>query len=567
MKIRTKMILTFLLIIVALCGVSSYSIYSLNIINNQSTVMENVWIPAITYAEEINTMAANYRIKELQHVISTDSGTMDKYEAEANQIQKDIENKIADYGKIMLDNESKTLLKDISNSWAVCKGLHPQIISFSRALKTNEAMGIINGESKAARDALKEEVTKLVDHNAKGAAKASEDGDIEYAIAYKVLLGISIATVIFSIFAAAFILIGTFRPIALLQKKLTELAERGGDLTQRIDISSKDEIGALAASTNAFIGNIRQILIEVNESVDGVNIAGEKVKSYLADLNEYVGDTSAAVQEIAAGSEETAATAQEVNASSHEIQNAIGAIATKASEGSGEAKKIGDRAGTLKNSAVEAKEKADRIYLGTKEKLELALKKTEVVKEINILSDSILQISSQTNLLALNAAIEAARAGEAGKGFAVVADEIRKLAEDSKNTVTEIQKVTGHVVAAVSELAEGSGDIMNFMDTTVRKDYEGLQSTGEQYHNDAEYVNDLISDFSATSEELAASIDAVITAINEVSTTVNEGAAGNQLIAEKAMTIVEKVDMVRHQIEISHENTERLKSAVGKFKV
>lgn len=147
---------------------------------------------------------------------------------------------------------------------------------------------------------------------------------------------------------------------------------------------------------------------------------------------------------------------------------------------------------------------------------EKAIKESNAVEQINVLSDAILEISSQTNLLALNAAIEAARAGEAGRGFSVVAEQIRKLAEESNETVSKIQAVTNTVIFSVENLSSGSSEILDFIDTKVKRDYEGLVSTGEQYNEDSVSMSSLMNDFSSTAEELATSVQNTMKIINEI---------------------------------------------------
>ena len=293
----------------------------------------------------------------------------------------------------------------------------------------------------------------------------------------------------------------------------------------------------------------------------------DNINATVTDLNENIEEVSATTEELAATMEETAASAEEMTATSQEIETAVESIAKKSQEGAVQAGQINKRAADIKQNVQASQKKSNEIFIITKTNLENAIESSKIVDKINILSESIMDITSQTNLLALNAAIEAARAGEAGKGFSVVAEEIRKLAEQSKDTVIEIQNITNKVTESVKDLSENSNKLLTFMDTDVANDYTTMLTVADEYSKDAEFVDNLVSEFSSTSEELLASLSDVLKTIDGVASAASEGAGGTTDIAIRVSEISNKSNSLSEEALKSKENADRLKQEISKFKI
>lgn len=362
------------------------------------------------------------------------------------------------------------------------------------------------------------------------------------------------------------IIISIIRPLKKCISSIGVMEQ--GDFSQAMGtalLKRRDDFGKLAASLESMRNEMSGLIGEVKSQATEITRMVQEIDDNIQALDEEIENVSATTEELAAGMEETAASSEEINAMSHEIESAAKSIATRSQDGATEADDIRDRAVGIKKTTTENDERTKAIHAEINEGLTKALEDIKIVDQIGVLAESIMEITGQTNLLALNASIEAARAGEAGKGFAVVADEIRVLAEQSKAAVVHIQDVTKNVVESVTNLADGAKKLLEFVGTDVVDSFAGFSGMADSYSNDAGSIDALVTDFSASSEQLLASINGVMDAIGEVSKAATEGATGTNDIAEKTGVVVEKAAEIKEKAEAAHHAADKLQQNVEHF--
>ena len=380
------------------------------------------------------------------------------------------------------------------------------------------------------------------------------------------IIGIAVVMEVILILVLTLITASIVKP---LKKSLTHIDEIAqGDFSKEFEqdlLKRKDDFGQLADSLEKMRSEMKELIGEVKSEALEITGMVQEIDTSLQALDDQIENVSATTEELAAGMEETAASSEEINAMSHEIESAAKSIAERSQDGANEADEIRERAVKIKKDTDENDRRTRSIHEEINESLTKALDDIKVVDQINVLAKSIMDITGQTNLLALNASIEAARAGEAGKGFAVVADEIRVLAEQSKAAVAHIQEVTGNVTAAVENLANDAERLLEFVGNDVVESLGGFAEMANSYNSDAANVDSLVTDFSASSEQLLASINGVMDAISDVSKTATEGATGTTDIAEKVGNVVQEAEAIKQKAETTYHSAEKLQKNVERF--
>jgi len=343
--------------------------------------------------------------------------------------------------------------------------------------------------------------------------------------------------------------------------------ERGeGNLTERLAVKSQDEIGQLARGINAFIEQLQGIMLKLRSGSEGMNTQVASINESIITSEGSASDVSATMQQMSASMEEISATLDNITAGSNDMLNFAQEMRSMADEGNEFVSDIKTKAESIRVEAIASKNNTISMIDTNKKMMEVAIANSRSVEQINDLTNQILGISNQTNLLALNASIEAARAGEAGRGFAVVADEIRDLAERSKDTANNIQEISSLVTQAVEELAGTANDMLSFIDTTILADYDKLVDVSTQYHDDADSIDGMMTNFKDKTENLESSIVDINEGIQGINTAVEESAQGVTMVADNTSHLVEMLGSIKADAESNREISDELSNEVRNFK-
>lgn len=346
-----------------------------------------------------------------------------------------------------------------------------------------------------------------------------------------------------------------------------DLVNNEGDLTQKLDINTGDEMELISNDVNHLLEHIRGIMISIADNSVKLKESAKVVVASLISADDGIGSVSATMEEMNAVMEETSASLNRINGAIEEAYEEIENISAKADAGKTSSGQVIDKAtelhGWAENEHADAIVHAKALADSVNEKIE----KSKAVEEISQLTKNILSITEQTNLLALNASIEAARAGESGKGFAVVAEQIGKLATDSAGAATTIQSVSDEVIKAVNELALEAENMLTFLEETALGGYEKLLQMSDSYQTDVGSMNEMMQHFADESISLKKNIDEIKESIKTVNIAVEESTNGVTNVTETTLDLAGSVQEIEREANANLDIANKLNEEVNKFKL
>lgn len=363
----------------------------------------------------------------------------------------------------------------------------------------------------------------------------------------------------------SFIMGGILKSVKKVNRKIRDILEADGDLTQKIQVCSKDEVGAIAGNINSLLDHIRTVITNISENTGQLNHFLHLSSENAERSTNQIQRISDNILQMSAAMEETMASVQEVDGAMGRMNEYVKKMDMTVANGTELASTIDQKASGLvvdtKGKTGDVERMAAEIEHSLKEKL-LA---SGQVENIGQLTDKILEISSQTELLALNANIEAARAGESGKGFAVVAGEIGKLSQDTTQSAEEIRAISEVVLSTVHDLAAESERMLAFLNEQTLYGYGQLIEIGTQYSDDAENFHEVMENCMTQANHLSKEIDQIKISMTEILRAVEESTRNIESVTESVGELSDNLAENKEQSDNNLEATGNLENEVHKF--
>ncbi|CAN8141856.1 methyl-accepting chemotaxis protein [uncultured Thiomicrorhabdus sp.] len=352
------------------------------------------------------------------------------------------------------------------------------------------------------------------------------------------LLFLSVTGQLFGMIISRQVTEAVVEPVAQISGAMEAIAKGSGDLTQRLPIQSKDEIGDLALHFNQFITRVQKLLLQISKTLHELESSSEHLQQITESMNSGVQQQMKATSGLSQSMLEMTGQAQSVEDHSSNTTRATQQVAERVQEGGA----------TVMQTAQEMQALSENMQ----EMINSVMALREDGKSIATVVNVIEEIAEQTNLLALNAAIEAARAGEHGRGFAVVADQVRSLAKRTQDSTSEIERIIDKIIQATETTVK-----------VVNKGQKSAQSSMRsvnQSRDTLQPVTILMQDISQMSDhmlkaahaqtELAREINSNISDIHQVSEGSLSGAKLTRQAGENLLHLAKHLEQMVGQFKI-----------------
>lgn len=568
-KLSTKLILIPVFIVGFVSVISSgLSLKNLSKVNDAASQIVDNSMVGTELLNDIEMETMNIHTLALSHIISTDLSSMIDIVSEVRNHEDKLKQLLDDYNPYVT-LETKRSYKIICDNYTSLVKECGNVMAYSAAGKNEEAYKTANGSIAKYTKNIEKAISSMREHVNSVTQEERKSLESTYrasVVTCTFTIAVSIIALLFVVFAVVTMVI---KPLLRTQKEINgiivNIDNKKGDLTQRVTPINNAEVDAVGKGINVFMTKLQAIFKAVVTNSARMERVVDDVRQSVQTSNSSVSDLSALTEELSATMQDISENASVINANTDNVAKEVEIIAEKTEELTGYTKDMKVHAQSMESVARTNMETTDRKVSEILEVLQKAIEDSNSVKQVNSLTNDILNIASQTNLLALNASIEAARAGEAGRGFAVVASEISQLAAASQEAANNIQRINAVVTNAVNNLADNANGLVSYMNDSILPEFERFVESGVEYNDKASFIEGTMTDFKEKTDSLKQSMLEISSSINTISHAINEGVNGVVSAADSTQLIVEDMDNISHKMDENYEIADSLKKETSIF--
>lgn len=571
MKFRSvRIYLVIPVLILGICSMVSLAMtgVSLRSVSNVSKNIAQKQINSVSCLDAVKSNVIEMQKEVMSYCLITQDSQRESVVKNITRLKNDTESYLKKLNTMLQSDELEKQLDTLEANYRTYEKKVDEIreIASTDALTALEDANRTLGKYGTAVESMAD---KMIASNDKITKSQVRDFSAKSSQANLVITTAFIMVIIIIIAVVLCIELIVIKPLKKIDKELgviiDEINQDRGDLTKRININRKDEIGKVATNINVFIEKLQTIMQKITSNSKQLDETVGNVVGKVNTANGSACDISAVMEELSATMEEVAATVKNIDENTAVANTKVDKMTVETGNVVDYSNEMNERAIKLQETAQANKDETTKMVGSIIEELKNAMKESKKVEKISQLTSDILSISSQTNLLALNASIEAARAGEAGKGFAVVADEIRELAESSRNTANNIQEINEMVISAVEGLISSSNKIVDYVDETILPDYDDFVSSGKQYNDDSTHIKNIMDEFTGLSNDMQKTIKSMVDAINGITKAVEESADGVTSAAMSVDSLVADMNDVNKEMDTNQNVSDKLRKETECF--
>lgn len=568
-KLSTKLILIPVFVVGFVSVISSgLSLKNLSKVNDAASQIVDTSMVGTEMLNDIEMETVNIHTLALAHIISTDLSSMIDIVSEVRNHEEKLKQLLDDYNPYVT-LETKRNYRIICENYTSLVKECGNVMAYSAAGKNEEAYKTANGSIAKYSNNIEKAISSMREHVNSVTQEERKSLESTYrasVVTCTFTIAISIIALLFVVFAVVTMVI---KPLLRTQKEINgiivNIDNKKGDLTQRVTPINNAEVDAVGKGINVFMTKLQAIFKAVVTNSARMERVVDDVRQSVQTSNSSVSDLSALTEELSATMQDISENASVINANTDNVAKEVELIAEKTDELTGYTKDMKAHAQSMESVARTNMESTDRKVSEILEVLQKAIEDSNSVKQVNSLTNDILNIASQTNLLALNASIEAARAGEAGRGFAVVASEISQLAAASQEAANNIQRINAVVTNSVNNLSDNANGLVSYINDSILPEFERFVESGVEYNDKASFIEGTMTDFKEKTDSLKQSMLEISSSINTISHAINEGVNGVVSAADSTQLIVEDMDNISHKMDENYEIADSLKKETSIF--